>query len=514
MATAQKRGFRFPWGGDSRHEEHEAPDAPSLAERLGAGADELGRGPFDLPESPSGPDADSEATVDSAAQADQEAAGGLTARSEAAVAPATQPRLVMRAPNAEPMVIATPAPIVPEPEPAVAEPDDEPAALAPEPGPMALDPEPMAVAPEPRAAAPDAEPDVAEPAAQRGWPDADRRSSGGVAPRPKATPSTATAEARRSNPLVAGLVRAMREAARTAHDDAVATLRVDVAARTEAIREYGTAKAAELKKAADADVLSIREWSKAEMARVREETESKIAARRIQLVAETERESRDTDALLARLTAAIEAFEAETEAFFKTLLAEEDPGRLAGLAEQLPPPPSLDEFPAGAGAGVDASRSRAVRSQPVTPRSSASAAMAERDAQVATDDGVPVASGPDGPSQTVPPEAEAPADALDAAAAAAAEAEALIGLDEKTQLIVSGLTNVGSIAAFKAAILASPGVNAVSVNAGEEGDVLITISHAADADMRHAVRAIEAFQPAVIADDGTTLVIVAREPAA
>lgn len=503
MATAQKRGFRFPWGGDSRREEPEASDAPSIAERLAGTPEDLGRGPFDLPEG--SPASEPDATEPPSAEAAPQVATA-----------ATPPRLVMRAPNAEPMVIATPVSPGEAPAPMAGEPE----AAQPEPEPVATAPEVPEPEPEPDAAAlPEPEPDFVaatlpepqpEPESEPHgtWPDADRRASR-PSPTAKAAPSGTTTEARRANPLVAGLVRAMREAARAAHDEAVATLRVDVAARTEAIREHGTARATELKRAAEADVLSIREWSKAEMARVREETESRIAARKIQLVAETERESRDTDALLDRLTAAVEAFEAETDAFFKTLLAEEDPGRLAGLAEQLPPPPSLEEFPAGEPVGVHATHARAGRSPSHAPGSSA---FAPTDT---SQEGEPPLT-----MTVVPTAMEAPADdasradGLDADAAAAAEAEALLGLDEKTQLVVSGLSSVGAIAAFKGALLNSPGVSAVSVNAGDNGDVLITMTHAAGTDVRRALRDIEAFQPAVIADDGATLVVVAREPAA
>jgi hypothetical protein len=110
---------------------------------------------------------------------------------------------------------------------------------------------------------------------------------------------------------------------------------------------------------------------------------------------------------------------------------------------------------------------------------------------------------------------ETPApDGLDAEAAAAAEAEALAGLDQQTQLIVSGLTSVGAISTFKSALLGGPGVSAVGVNAGTDGDVLFTVTHAADTDLRQVVGDIDAFQPRVMADDGATLVVVAREPGA
>ena len=55
-----------------------------------------------------------------------------------------------------------------------------------------------------------------------------------IEPAPAAAPNP-----RRANPLVAGLVRAMREAAATARDEVVTTFQVDAESRAEAIRAEG-----------------------------------------------------------------------------------------------------------------------------------------------------------------------------------------------------------------------------------------------------------------------------------
>lgn len=508
MTTAQKRGFRFPWGGDPGRdsEPSDSGDAePNLEERLGGVPDDLGRGPFDV-EASGATDA-GEAGPDAAA--DDSEVGSVAA----AVATAT----AVAAPQ------STSA--------------DEPAAEA-----SAAD-EPMAAA----AAAAQAG-EAAPTPAGAAWPESDRRSAGraAAADRPAARPTG------KANPLVAGLVRAMRDAAKTARDEAVTTLRAEAAARAEAIRTDGATAVANLRKTADADVAAVREWSKAEMARVREETESRIAARKEQLITETDDQARATEATLASLGEAISGYEVEAAAFFDRLLAEEDPARLAGLAERMPSPPTLDAFggtspapastPATRASSHDADPAddataasvRAEGAPPDEPSPSGSVpaqaheaaaappegvaqavaeAPAMADAQAATD-APATADNPATADSAATPDAPAEPDALDAEAAAAAEAAALAGLDSQTQVIVSGLSGVATIAAFKAALLQHPGVNAVSVNAGNDGDCLFTVTHTGDTDVRTVVRDMPPFQTRLIADDGSTVVVVAHESAA
>ena len=456
MATAQKRGFRFPWGGDPGRDPDSSArsdDEPSLAERLGAIPDDLGAGPFDL----------------NAAHPDDQ--------------PVAEPEV----PEAVESVTVEPVAVEPEP-------DAAPDAVEPEP--------PMAEAgAQPAAVAAELEP---QPAPRAAWPESDRRSARTAATNPPAdvpADPPAPKPAAKANPLVTGLVRAMRDAAKVARDEAVTGLRTDAAARAEAIRTDAAAAVADLRKVADADVAAIREWSKAEMARIREETEARIAARKEQLVAETDDHHAATEQTLASLAAAVAAYESEAGAFFDALLAEDDPARLAGLAERMPAPPALDAFP---NATDDAARSAEPRAK-----------RAPKAAEPEPDDRT-VAGTPDTPvdSQVVEaPEASEP-DMLDAATAAAAEAEALAGLDGQTQVIVSGLTSVASIATFKGGLMKAAGVSAVSVNAGNDGDCLFTVTHTGDTDVRLAVRELDPFETRLIADDGATLVVVAHEPAA
>ena len=87
------------------------------------------------------------------------------------------------------------------------------------------------------------------------WPTSDRRS----ADRPFAERTQARAGAephvpRRDNPLVAGLVKAMREAAIASREETTARLAAEASARIEAIRARATTEATGLRKHADDDV--------------------------------------------------------------------------------------------------------------------------------------------------------------------------------------------------------------------------------------------------------------------
>lgn len=431
MANAQKRGFRFPWGGE--------PDADATRGSGDAGVDDG----LDLAAEAGAGDGDGRASFEDR-QGRRESATEAETMDDQAVDDAEDPMNDM---NAAVAIDATEAEATSKNEDG-------------------------------------AQPDAASASAP-GWPAVDRR----AADRPFASasagagPAAGGSAARRGNPLVAGLVKAMREAARVARDESVAGLRAEAEERSEAIRAESTVNAAELRKTADADVTAIREWSKAELARVREETEQRINARRTQLVTETEAEAEATEAMLARLADVVAQFERQNEAFFESLFAEEDPARLAGLAERMPQPPALDTFGAAGWSGDP------VAAEP-------DEAAAESDAPAAEPDGL------------------AADDRLDPDAAAAAEAEAIAGLDTQTHLLVAGLAGVAGIAAFKSELLGLPGVRAVSVATADGGEFQFSVTHDADADVRTALRDVAAFEIRVLSDDGATVSLVAQPVAA
>jgi len=498
-------------------------------------------------------------------------------------------------------------------------------------GPFDLQPDP-----EPEAAVATA--DAEHPDGLVAWPDIDRAGSAthlaSDAPPPPVRPAVvvegdAPATPRRTNPLMAGLVKAMRDAARSARDEATAKMRSDAAARLAEIKAQGATAGLALKKQADDDLARIREWSKAEAARIRTETDEKIATRRAELAREVEDHAGETQRLLADVNGAIAAFDAEMERFFDILLKEDDPARLATLAERLPEAPSFAR-PMGP-TGAPAPRPRPARAASATPRSRTgassrrrsserlapdAAAAAEAEAIAGLDDvsadavvdlavdvepppmveSDPVAAAepvavpepelvaepepamepepsiaPEGtatPEATAPdeptPEADAPAGSLASVLATAPRIDSpddlspeeritLLGFDEPepdpdaandgaaapvlgvplephtgrmngaapaptpvedvTRVVVTGLTTVAGISAFKSALSGVTGVVSVSVTSGIDGDFVFSVVHGESKDLRRAVEAFPAFVARMTLDEGAVLNFVVTEPA-
>lgn len=321
------------------------------------------------------------------------------------------------------------------------------------------------------------------------WPASDRR--GPDRPFAPGRP-TNHAVPRRDNPLVAGLVKAMREAAVASREETTARLSAEATARVEAIRGRATTEAAGLRKRADEDVSAIREWSKAEMARVRQETEDRIEARKAELAGEMERHASSVDRLVDEVQTTVSSFEADMDRFFTDLLAENDPGRLATLAEQAPDPPDLrgdgpaatdlmDE-PAGlqadAAAEAEAEASEGLEELAIGEWPTAVLAAANR-----VD---PIAS---------PADANGP---------------------DATRLLVNGLTSVAGISAFKGALGQLQGVRSVSVSSGEKGVFVFAVSHDPGVDLDSGVAGLAGFAAHVTGatNDGYGFMVDAHEPAA
>jgi hypothetical protein len=334
---------------------------------------------------------------------------------------------------------------------------------------------------------PEAPPDAADDA----WPVVDRRSNDRPfvrtdAPEPRMP--------RRDNPLVAGLVKAMREAAVASREETSTRLQAEATARIEAIRARATTETAELRKRADDDVSAIREWSKAEIARVRQETDDKIEARKGELGTETQRHAASVDRLVDEVQTTVSVFEADMDRFFKRLLAEDDPARLATLAEQAPDPPDLRgdgppavddgalEASAAAEAEAEATEGLEELSVETWPAAVPAAARRTDDAAAAPASKAPAATDPNGP--------------------------------EATRLLVSGLTSVAGISAFKGALGQLSGVRSVSVSSGEPGVFVFAISHDPGVDLDGGVASLSGFSAKITdaTDDGFT--VVAHEPAA
>lgn len=324
------------------------------------------------------------------------------------------------------------------------------------------------------------------------WPAVDRRSPARPFVRSEPDPRMP----RRDNPLVAGLVKAMREAAIASRQETTARLQAEATARIDTIRARATTETAALRKRADDDVLAIREWSKAEIARVRQATEDRIEARKVELGGETERHATSVDRLVDEVQSTVTAFEADMDHFFTRLLTENDPARLATLAEQAPDPPDLS----GDGPpSLDMAEDGTFRAE--TELHADAAAEAEAEATEGLAD-LSVEQWPAAVLSAATRRVEPQSPERDANG------------PDSTRLLVNGLTSVAGISAFKGALAQLPGVRSVSVSSGERGVFVFAVSHDPGVDLDSGVAGLPGFSASITdaTDDGFT--VVAHEPAA
>ncbi len=177
-------------------------------------------------------------------------------------------------------------------------------------------------------------------------------------PHPAAAPTpAAVATPKKPSKLMGDLVAAMRATAEVAREQAQSQLDADARQVMDDIRKGSADGVAALRERSDEDIARIREWSKAEIARVREETDRKVSERKASLEQETAAHAADIERRVGLVQAAVAAYEADMTAFFERLLGENDPARLATMAESMPEPPSMTAFAEGdapaAEAGVD-----------------------------------------------------------------------------------------------------------------------------------------------------------------
>jgi hypothetical protein len=172
--------------------------------------------------------------------------------------------------------------------------------------------------------------------------------AGGEAPAAqleRPTPESPVAPpARRPTKFMADLMKAMHAAAEGARSASLDQFRTDGQAFVEQIHARSATQAAELRQRSEDDVAGIKEWSKAEIARIREETEERVTTRRQQLDQQLERHAALIENEIQKVQVRVSAYEAEMEAFFDKVLAEEDPTFFAALAAQMPEPPTFEEI--------------------------------------------------------------------------------------------------------------------------------------------------------------------------
>jgi ribonuclease E len=238
---------------------------------------------------------------------------------------------------------------------------------------------------------------------------------------------------RKPNKLMADLTRAMQTAAESARDESLARLQTDAKAYVETIHTRSATEAEELRQTADADIAGIREWSKNEIARIRDETDQKVTDRKARLESDTEAHAGRIERRIEGVQRHVAWFETEMAGFFERLLAEQDPTRLAAMAESLPEPPTFDDFenlpeppapaPVEPAAEAEADAVDAFVAEPVaeeTHEAPAEAPVAEAGEPVSEGDGEGYAEFAPEPEENP----EATFAAIQAAAEAAAAAEA------------------------------------------------------------------------------------------
>ena len=347
-------------------------------------------------------------------------------------------------------------------------------------------------------------------------------------------PTATVTGPRRPTKFMAELSRAMQVAAETSRDETMARFTAEAKAVVEEIHNASTVEAAALRRRADDDVATVREWSKAEIARIREETEARIALRKTALDGEMDAHGLVIEARVERVTATVSEFEGRMTAFFERLLAEEDPTRIATMAETMPDPPDLADVAAS------------IAEPSVAPFAPIPAYVPTTHVEATT---APDSEGATGADASATPADDAPAQqtavAVDPGATdfAAAEAEALAftgDLDDEpadeaeighhdeptaatatphaadthatTRVVVLGLVSVASIATFKRGLGRVPGVSSIGVASGPNGEFVFTVSHAADLHLAEAITALPGFEARITEQSASDIEVTAHDP--
>jgi hypothetical protein len=123
------------------------------------------------------------------------------------------------------------------------------------------------------------------------------------------------------------------------------------------------------------------------------------------------------------------------------------------------------------------------------------------------------AAGRSDPSEEIPTIAD---DALAARLAGlvpgAAEPAAPMGEQTSTQVVVTGLVSVASIASFKRHLGRVSGVQSVGVSSGPEGEFVFAVHHGPEVALRDAIPSLPGFRARVTGGSGSTVEVAARDP--
>jgi hypothetical protein len=332
-------------------------------------------------------------------------------------------------------------------------------------------------------------------------------------PEPAANETTPP-PARRATKFMADLSRAMQAAAENARSETMARFEIEAKGVVESIHAGATDEAAGLRRRADDDVAAIREWSKAEIARIREETESRIAARKGGLDGEMEQHATTVDARVERVKVVVAAFEAKMTAFFERMNAEEDPTRIATMAETMPDPPSLADVAASVGATTAVTA--ATTDQPSVDLFGATDAT-ELESPVEFDFAAAEAEAASFAGELEATDESDETEAGDSAEATTVDAASL-GLEPgetadlgTSRVIVSGLVSVANIANFKRSLSRTAGVATIGVASGPDGDFVFTVGHTLGAGLSASVQALPGFDIQITGESDDAINVAAQD---
>lgn len=338
---------------------------------------------------------------------------------------------------------------------------------------------------------------------------------------PAADEPAAAQPSRRATKFMAELSRAMQVAAENARAETMSRFEVEAKGVVETIHAAATDEAADLRRKADDDVAAIREWSKAEIARIREETEARIAARKNGLDGEMEQHAASVEARVERVGAVVSAFETQMTSFFERLNAEEDPTRIATMAETMPDPPSLADVAASVAgqpvADASASSEPGSPSQPsvdlfgnaadAAPTAEYDFAAAEAEA-ASFDENLEEDADVSDPASSIEgaadPGVETVTDVVDVEPSTNADLAS-------SQVVVTGLVSVANIANFKRSLARTAGVSTIGVASGPEGDFIFTVGHTLGAALTAAVAALPGFDVEITSETDDAINVAARD---
>ena len=385
-----------------------------------------------------------------------------------------------------------------------------------------------------------AEADAAPAEPPVAWPDSDFASRTGfeaARQRPADAPEPAqeapkmvvepSAPPKKPTKLMADLAAAIRATTVSARDQQMGQLEAEASTIVETIRAQSEEGAVALRRKSDEDVAGIRDWAKAEIARIKETSESRIGDRKHVLEQEVADHAAAIEDRCAEVHSTVAGYRRAMDAYFERLQTEDDPARLATMAEAMPEPPALQTLSDLDDLPIEGAAARRAAEDAEFEAAAESAETAEAAADVA-ETAAELLSGRVGEQDSADPEAQAALSArVDAGGfdtesyqdrlASLLPGHAEGGADGEprtTQVIVTGLVSVASIASFKRHLGRLSGVTNVAVASGPDGEFNFNVTHRPDVSFRDAIPTMPGFAARVVASGDGVISVTAHDPEA